>query len=202
MTGTNRTKGRSAEDLDLWRSLLSGVKKLKGKKRVPEIEMAAPRPPKAGAASKGVAIKEAAPGGRKKWVALAASSSADPKSVASKPAAAHIKKHGLAEADRKSRKALAKGRRAIDATLDLHGLRQHEAQARLARFILRAHADGQRALLVITGKGKREGEGVLRANLRRWIEADAELAARVLSVSQSAPPHGGDGAFYILLRRK
>ena len=37
--------------------------------------------------------------------------------------------------------------------IDLHGMRQHEAHARLRAFLLGAHAEGHRTVLVITGKG-------------------------------------------------
>ena len=37
--------------------------------------------------------------------------------------------------------------------IDLHGMRQSEAHAALRRFLLRAHADERRWVLVITGKG-------------------------------------------------
>src|SRR5687768_17784105 len=45
------------------------------------------------------------------------------------------------------------GREAFGGRLDLHGYTQDAARAALERFVLRAHDDGARAVLVITGKG-------------------------------------------------
>jgi DNA-nicking Smr family endonuclease len=67
------------------------------------------------------------------------------------------------------------------------------------RFLQRAHARGDRLVIVVTGVG-RGGEGVLKRRLPDWL---AEAGARSL-VSGFAPAHrthGGAGAFYVFLRR-
>ena len=51
------------------------------------------------------------------------------------------------------RRRLMRGHIEIDATLDLHGLRQEEARSVLGRFVPARAARGDRTLLVITGKG-------------------------------------------------
>ncbi len=51
------------------------------------------------------------------------------------------------------RRRLMRGQLPIDATIDLHGMRQVEAHKALTRFIIARHARGDRTLLVITGKG-------------------------------------------------
>ena len=56
-------------------------------------------------------------------------------------------------------------------------------------------------MLVITGKGAREGEGVLRRAVPRWL-GEPGCRARVLAVAPAQPRHGGEGALYVLLRRK
>ena len=96
--------------------------------------------------------------------------------------------------------------------LDLHGLRQRDAHARLRAFLLEAHADGLRTVLVITGKGGEEqpdrlgdlaGErqrGVLRRNVPHWLE-EPELRAIVLSFTLAGVRHGGAGALYVQLRK-
>ncbi len=105
---------------------------------------------------------------------------------------------------------LQRGREQIDGTIDLHGMRQVEAHAALTRFIMARSARGDRTLLVITGKGlKKLGDdaaviverGVLRAMLPVWLTAP-NLAPLVAGWDSAAQGHGGDGAFYVRLRRE
>lgn len=89
----------------------------------------------------------------------------------------------------------------IDRRLDLHGMTQEAAHAVLDRAVAAAWRDGVRVLLVITGKGSaKDGGGVLRRNLPRWL-ASGGNAAQVLRIESAQPQHGGAGAFYVLLRR-
>lgn len=102
------------------------------------------------------------------------------------------------------------------ARIDLHGMHQWEAHTRLRAFLLGCHARGQRTVLVITGKGgpapdretwrhddpfERHEPGVLRRNVPRWL-GEPELRTLVVSTSPAAIRHGGDGALYVILRRK
>ncbi|WP_423065701.1 Smr/MutS family protein [Devosia sp. CN2-171] len=105
---------------------------------------------------------------------------------------------------------LQRGREEIDGTIDLHGMRQVEAHAALTRFIHARSARGDRTLLVITGKGlKKLGDdaaviverGVLRAMLPIWL-SEPNLAPLVAGWDTAAQGHGGDGAFYVRLRRE
>ena len=54
-----------------------------------------------------------------------------------------------------------------------------------------------RRLLVITGKGS----GILRSSLPNWLTT-ANLSEQILAFDTAKPKHGGDGAYYILLKRK
>jgi DNA-nicking Smr family endonuclease len=98
------------------------------------------------------------------------------------------------------KRRIVRGRDEIAGRLDLHGLDQDRARQALHDFLLRAHADGARAVLVITGKG-RTGEGVLRRRAPEWL-ADPALRPIVAGLSQADRHHGGEGAFYIALKRK
>ncbi len=111
----------------------------------------------------------------------------------------HGSRDGL---DRRKAERLRRGRLPIEATLDLHGLRQAEAHRRLERFLAESQAAGKRCVLVVTGKGvhKEEG-GVLRANVPRWLN-EAPNRARILTFDYAQQKHGGTGALYILLRRR
>jgi DNA-nicking Smr family endonuclease len=103
------------------------------------------------------------------------------------------------EPDRKTKRALRRGRLTIERKIDLHGLTQAEAHRVLRNAI---EAGRERRLLVVTGRGNAKAEGgVLRRNVPRWL-AEPDLARHVVSVGRAAPDHGGDGAFYVLLRRK
>ncbi|OJX68080.1 Smr/MutS family protein [Magnetospirillum sp. 64-120] len=102
--------------------------------------------------------------------------------------------------DRRSADRMKKGEMAIDAALDLHGMTQDAAHGALLSFVARAHESGRRCLLVITGKGK-QGPGVLRAQVPRWLN-QSPLRERILGFSQARPQHGGDGAFYVLVKRQ
>lgn len=77
---------------------------------------------------------------------------------------------------------------------------QDAAWRRLVSTIERAHRDGKRALLVITGKGS-SGGGVLRTTVPRWL-TEAPLKPLVLAHAPAQPKDGGSGALYVLLRRK
>ncbi|MDZ7629540.1 MAG: Smr/MutS family protein [Parvularculaceae bacterium] len=106
--------------------------------------------------------------------------------------------------DPKADRRAAKGLIAIDARLDLHGLTEPVAQARVTRFILGAQEDGLRLVLVITGKGARaggEGRGIIRTRFFDWIET-APLRAAIARAAPAKQKDGGDGAFYVFLKRK
>lgn len=105
------------------------------------------------------------------------------------------------------RRRLMRGQLPIDATIDLHGLRQSEAHAALSRFITARYARGDRTILVITGKGLKktgygsiEQTGVLRTMLPIWLTEPA-LSPMVAGWETSAQAHGGEGAYYVRLKR-
>ena len=102
--------------------------------------------------------------------------------------------------DRRSWLRLKRGQVTIEQTVDLHGLTQEQAHARLGRFLAEAQQSGLRCLLVVTGKGLAHG-GVLRHMVPRWLNEGANRA-RVLAFAPAQPKHGGAGALYLLIRRK
>jgi len=111
----------------------------------------------------------------------------------------HGSRDGL---DRRKAERLSRGKLPIEASLDLHGLRQAEAHRRLEVFLAESQAAGKRCVLVVTGKGlHKEEAGVLRSAVPRWLN-EAPNRARVLSFDYAQPKHGGSGALYVLLRRR
>jgi DNA-nicking Smr family endonuclease len=111
--------------------------------------------------------------------------------------------------DRKRFGKMKKGRLAPEARIDLHGMTIAQAHPALNRFILDAAARGARLVLVITGKGKLRDEGgpiperlgVLRHQVPHWLST-APLRAHVLQVTEAHVKHGGQGAYYVYLRRR
>ena len=110
--------------------------------------------------------------------------------------------------DSKAFTKLKRGKLSPEGRIDLHGMTLDRAHPALTRFILNAHKNGKRLVLVITGKGKMRDEGgpipvrhgVLRHQVPQWL-AMAPLASAVLQVSQAHISHGGGGAYYVYLRR-
>ncbi len=95
-----------------------------------------------------------------------------------------------------------RGKIEVDGRIDLHGMDQRAAFATLLGFVETSSRAGRRALLVITGKGPiSQGGGVLRRNVPGWLMA-SPLAARILAIEPAHLRHGGEGAFYVLLRRR
>jgi DNA-nicking Smr family endonuclease len=105
--------------------------------------------------------------------------------------------------DRRTAGKLKKGRLDIEARLDLHGSTLAQAHDRLYGFITSAYASGARCVLVVTGKGRSTlGEtGKLKAAVPRWLNEPA-FRPYVLSLSYAQQKDGGEGALYILLRKK
>jgi len=101
--------------------------------------------------------------------------------------------------DRGSEKRVRRGKLEIGASLDLHGHNQITGEAALARFLHAAQARGDRTVIVITGVG-RAGGGVLKRRLPEWLAAP-DLREIVSGFAQAHRTHGGEGAFYVFLRR-
>ncbi|MSP94489.1 MAG: DNA mismatch repair protein MutS [Alphaproteobacteria bacterium] len=91
---------------------------------------------------------------------------------------------------------LRRGRGEPEARLDLHGMTQDAAYRASVRFLMGARAEGQRLVLVITGKG-----GILRGQLPLWL-GQGDLKPLVGGVAEAHARHGGAGAYYVTLRRK
>jgi DNA-nicking Smr family endonuclease len=88
---------------------------------------------------------------------------------------------------------------AVSHQLDLHGLTREEALAALPRFLESARRKGQKAALVITGKGMNSpGEPVLQQAIASWLR-DAGRGM-VLEFAPAPRELGGGGAYVVFLR--
>jgi len=110
--------------------------------------------------------------------------------------------------DNKSFGKMKRGKLVPEGRIDLHGMTLSEAHPALTSFILHSHEMGRRLVLVITGKGKLRDyeapmpvrQGVLRHQVPQWLNLPP-LRARVLQVTPAHIRHGGQGAYYVYLRR-
>ena len=111
--------------------------------------------------------------------------------------------------DRQTARRLERGAVAVEARLDLHGMRQKEAHVALRRFLKSAQGKGYRHVLVITGKGAdpdarrsfyESERGVLRTSVPHWLSSP-DLAHVVLSYAEAPRRLGGEGALYVRLRK-
>jgi DNA-nicking Smr family endonuclease len=116
----------------------------------------------------------------------------------------------LARLDERARRRVQRGALAIDARIDLHGMRQAHAFSALVGFLRRAQAQGARLVLVVTGKGAPDGaddggadsgRGVLRNVVPAWL-ARPELRDVVIGFEEAGRRHGGAGALYVRIRRR
>jgi DNA-nicking Smr family endonuclease len=109
----------------------------------------------------------------------------------------------LAPLGRRERSQLSRGRKEIEARLDLHGMTQARAHRALSGFLHRAHGDGLTFVLIITGKGKIGAEserGVLRRQVPQWLN-QPEFRTLVVGFDEAHIGHGGAGALYVRIRR-
>ncbi|MDQ1187455.1 Smr/MutS family protein [Agrobacterium larrymoorei] len=100
------------------------------------------------------------------------------------------------------KRKLTRGRLALEARIDLHGMFQSEAHAVLLDFLVRAHERGLRHVLVITGKGRSMGsDGALKRAVPMWF-SKPEYRHLISSYEDASMNHGGDGALYVRLARR
>ena len=125
---------------------------------------------------------------------------ATPDASVNHPPFEHGKAPGL---DRKTQTRMRRGQVQIEGRLDLHGMTQTKAHRALLNFLEGAYYEGRRSVLVITGKGlSKDGEvGVLRRAVPRWLN-EQPMNAWIKGFDHAARQHGGEGAIYVLIRRK
>ncbi len=94
-----------------------------------------------------------------------------------------------------------RGKLRIENTLDMHGLKQKEAEKSLSNFINFSFNSKLRCLLVVTGKGSViEGGGVLKKMTPHWLNSPLNRE-KILSFTEAKQSDGGAGALYVLLRK-
>lgn len=179
-----RTDDRDKTGQDDFEERMADVSRLRGRGRLVEETVVRAR--------HGAAVRERPAPGKRAGEAGSA------------PRGSRIEIGSVAGLNRSQADALRGGGMAIDARLDLHGFTRREAAGKVAAFLAESAQRGLRCVLVITGQRRRdplaEARGVLRGELEGWLNEPA-IRPLVLACVPAKRTHGGQGAFYVLLRR-
>ncbi len=187
----------TSEEIDLWRKVAKQAERLH-----PEIPQTVhpttlPKP-----------TPKKLPKPRIEAFELGQSHQSKPSGNTLKPSITETLRSAPVQMDTKAFGRMKRGKLKPEGKLDLHGMRIDTAHPALVRFVLTAQAQGKRLVLVITGKGKDRDEpgpiptprGVLRNQVPHWLSIPP-LAQAVMQVTPAHISHGGDGAYYVYLRR-
>jgi DNA-nicking Smr family endonuclease len=110
------------------------------------------------------------------------------------------------------KKGIKKGSFHIDKKIDFHGKSLLESENQFNNIIIESYNSGQRCLLFVTGKGLFKSKnyeesdkpklyhGIIRSSFVQWAKSQ-KFSKYILSFEQASIEHGGDGAFYIYLRK-
>lgn len=107
-------------------------------------------------------------------------------------------------------KKLKKGKIPIDKKIDFHGFSTNQAKKIFIETINDCFYANKRCILFVTGKGINRGSfnntnkklyhGKIRNNFLEWVN-QKEAASKILNMSPAGFLYGGDGAFFIYLRK-
>lgn len=186
-------RGLSAGEQAAWAHLASSVKPLAGRKP--------PKPP--APAKPAVPPPAAAPSAAQRPVAAARRVKSPPPPVL--PKAAPAPDPGL---DSHWDRRVKGGRIVPDLTLDLHGHTLDTAYDRIMAGIDQARMMDARVVLVIAGRerpvdpaDRMAKRGAIRAKLLDWLAASRHGDA-ISAVRRAHIRHGGEGALYLILKRR
>tara|TARA_Y100001970_G_C13765128_1_gene617722 strand:- start:83 stop:625 length:543 start_codon:yes stop_codon:yes gene_type:complete len=109
-------------------------------------------------------------------------------------------------------KKLKKGKVNINKRIDFHGMTLHDAEDLFKYSIKNCYDKNLRCVLFITGKGvlrknydneekRRLYYGKIRNSFIGWTQ-HTSINKFILNVEQAGAKHGGDGAFFVYLRKK
>jgi DNA-nicking Smr family endonuclease len=184
-----RKRALSEAERELWESVAKQTKPLRKQPRAAK-PPPAPPPEAKSAPTKPVAAPRQAP-------AAGSATAMRPELPPTAPP--------LAPLGRRERSRLSRGKKDIDARLDLHGMTLTRAHHALFAFLQRANSDGLTFVLVITGKGRvsaaESGRGVLRRQVPQWLSLP-EFRSLVVGFEEAHIGHGGEGALYVRVRRR
>lgn len=109
--------------------------------------------------------------------------------------------------DARTHRKMVRGQLRPEARIDLHGMTLAQAHPALIGFLLTCNSRGHRLVLVITGKGRSSDvgplptrPGALRHYVPQWLRMPP-ISTMVLQIRPAHLRHGGEGAYYVYLRR-
>ena len=95
--------------------------------------------------------------------------------------------------------------------VDLHGLSLDEANKKVEILIDKYFVEGVEKIIIITGKGSRSKNidnpyaskelGILKNSVPNYINANPKIKNKIKSISEAEIKDGGEGAFYIFLKK-
>lgn len=196
-------RGLSVGEQAAWAHLVASVKPLPGKKRLVAPRSAEGDQPKAVPGTGKVA--PAPPGKFVKPARVSPKPAAKPRPQAVAASAAPPPDPGLnSHWDRR----VKGGRIEPDLTLDLHGHTLDTAYDRIMTALDQARAMGARVVLVVAGRerpvdpaDRMAKRGAIRAKLLDWLAASRHAGA-ITAVRRAHIRHGGEGALYLILKRR
>ena len=96
-------------------------------------------------------------------------------------------------------------------SIDLHGYTLDQANKFIESFIIKSYEENINKLIVVTGKGLHSQNekdpyvskklGILKYSVPDFLAKDAELSNIIKSLSPATIEDGGEGVFYIYLRK-
>ena len=95
--------------------------------------------------------------------------------------------------------------------VDLHGLSLDEANIKVEILVDKYFVEGVEKIIIITGKGLRSKTSnnpyvskdlsILKNSVPNYINANLKIKSKIKSISKAEIKDGGEGAFYIFLRK-
>ena len=100
----------------------------------------------------------------------------------------------------------------VTKSIDLHGCTLEEANNYIQEFINKSYEDNINKLIVVTGKGLHSNNeknpyvskelSILKYSVPEFIKKNIDLMKKISEIKSANIEDGGDGAFYIYLKRK
>lgn len=189
-----RRPGRrlSAEEAEIWAQVARTVTPLERRRPAPAAMMPVP--------AKAVALPSAPTPKKIKGRV--------PPPLPPKPVPARAKADAPLHLDGSWEKRISKGTLVPDFSLDLHGSNLDQAYVRLMHGLTQAKAMGARVVLIVTGKprpvdamDRGTARGAIRAKITDWLAA-SDHAHDIVAIRGAHRRHGGQGAIYVVLRKR
>ena len=100
----------------------------------------------------------------------------------------------------------------VTKSIDLHGYTLEEANKSIQDFINKSYEDNINKLIVVTGKGLHSNNeknpyvskelSILKYSVPEFIKKNIDLVKKISEIKSANIEDGGNGAFYIYLKRK